>query len=506
MTNVSLLGLAALVVPLIGLAAVLIVPEGKLRTPVLGLIGFGLTFACGLAMLVQYKPRGGPQFEVNTSWIPSINSRFHLFVDGVSLPLLLMSMAMFVAVGIYCLTRVPETGSARAFVGLLLLLEVGVNGTFLAQDLVLFFLFFELVLVPMYFLIGIWGGKRRQYAALKFFVYTVFGSAVMLVGFLAVYFLGDKTFSIPELSAGASHAVSATVGVQTAVFAALLIGFAVKLPMFPLHTWMPDAHTEAPTAASVLLASVMLKLGGYGLIRIALPVLPEGAKVFAPMLGLLGVVAIIYGALGCLAQSDLKRLIAFSSLSHMGFVVLGIATCTPAGLNAAIYAMFAHGLITGLLFFVAGGVQHRLHTRDLAKLGGLLNVAPRLSWVLGFGVVASLGIPGLAGFWGEFGAILASFQPADGLPVHLFRVYMVIAAVGTVLAAAYLLWMFSRVAFGSVGEALKGVQIRDLTKTEAVVFVPLMIAIVVFGVAPALILDVVDPSTTMLVDTMFAEQ
>lgn len=499
----GLFSVAAIGIPFVGSLLVVLVPERKQVASLVALVVTALTAVVGLLMLAGFDRNGARQFEVDVAWIPTINSRFHLFVDGISLPLLLLSMAMFLGVSIYSLTHDPQPKRTRAFASLMLLLQVGVNGTFLAQDLVLFFLFFELVLVPMYFLIGVWGGSRRQYAALKFFVFTVLGSAVMLVGFLAIYFFGGNTFSIPELSAGGSAALGVSTAVEVVIFGALLFGFAVKIPMFPVHTWMPDAHTEAPTAASVILASVMLKLGGYGLIRIALPILPEAAIVYAPIMGFLGVLAIIYGALGCLAQTDLKRLIAFSSLSHMGFVVLGIATCTTVGIAAAVFAMIGHGLITGLLFFVCGGVQHRLHTREISKLGGLLNVAPRLSWVLGFAAVASLGIPGLAGFWGEFGAILAAFAPADGLPVTVFRVYMVTAAIGTVLAAAYLLWMFSRVAFGKVGEALQGVEVRDLTKTESVVFVPLMLAIVVLGVAPALILDMVNPSVAEIVNDTF---
>ncbi len=232
----------------------------------------------------------------------------------------------------------------------------------------------------------------------------------------------------------------------------MFIGFGIKVPMFPFHTWLPDAHTQAPTVGSVILAAVLLKLGTYGFIRIALPILPEAAEKWAPFIGLLAVIGIIYGALCCLAQTDMKRLIAFSSVAHMGFVMLGIATLTDFGINAAIFGMVAHGLITGMLFFVAGSAKERFHTLDIARLGGMLKQMPRMGWILGFSVMASLGLPGLAGFWGEFPAILSAYNPGGDLNVGLFRVYMVVAALGTVLAAGYLLWLFQRVAFGTPTE------------------------------------------------------
>ena len=239
---------------------------------------------------------------------------------------------------------------------------------------------------------------------------------------------------------------------QLIVFGGMFMGFAIKVPMFPFHTWLPDAHTQAPTQGSVILAAVLLKLGTYGFIRVALPILPEAAHSWAPWIGGLAVIGIIYGALGCLAQTDMKRLIAFSSVAHMGYTMLGISTLTDFGLNAAIFGMVAHGLITGMLFFIAGSVKERYHTLEIKRLGGLLVSAPRLGWILGFCTMASLGLPGLAGFWGEFPAILSAYQPAEGLPVELFRGYMVVAAIGTVLAAGYLLWLYQRTAFGVPSE------------------------------------------------------
>jgi NADH-quinone oxidoreductase subunit M len=270
------------------------------------------------------------------------------------------------------------------------------------------------------------------------------------------------------------------------------MGFAIKVPMFPFHTWLPDAHTEAPTVGSVILAAVLLKLGTYGFVRIALPILPEAARAWAPVIGALAVIGIIYGALGCLAQKDMKRLIAFSSVAHMGFVMLGIATLTSFGINAAVFGMVAHGLITGMLFFVAGSIQERFGTREIARLGGLLLQAPRLGWILGFCAFASLGLPGLAGFWGEFPAILSAYQPARGLDIGLFRGYMAVAAIGTVFAAGYLLWMLQRVAFGTVKEEFAKAHIHDVHVPEYVAWAPLLVAIVALGVFPRLVFDVTD--------------
>ncbi len=270
------------------------------------------------------------------------------------------------------------------------------------------------------------------------------------------------------------------------------MGFAIKVPMFPFHTWLPDAHTQAPTQGSVILAAILLKLGTYGFVRIAIPILPEAARAWAPWIGGLAVIGIIYGALACLAQSDMKRLIAFSSVAHMGYVMLGIATLTDFGINAAVFGMVAHGLITGMLFFVAGSVKDRLHTLELSRLGGLLLQTPRLGWVLGFCAMASLGLPGLAGFWGEFPAILAAYNPAPGLSQELFRAYMVIAAIGTVFAAGYLLWMLQRAAFGTPNKEFADHPVPDMRWPEYLAWTPMLLLIVVLGLFPGLLFGVTD--------------
>jgi NADH-quinone oxidoreductase subunit M len=369
-------------------------------------------------------------------------------------------------------------------------LETGMNGTFVAQDLILFFVFFELVLLPMYFMIGVWGGPNRQYAAIKFFLFTLFGSALMILSFLALYFKGGNTFDIVALAQ--LHGEGIVHSTQLVIFGGLFMGFAIKVPMFPFHTWLPDAHTEAPTVGSVILAAILLKLGTYGFVRIAIPILPEAAHSWAPWIGALAVIGIIYGALGCLAQRDMKRLIAFSSVAHMGFVMLGIATLTSFGINAAVFGMVAHGLITGMLFFIAGSIGERFETREISRLGGLLLQTPRLGWILGFCAMASLGLPGLAGFWGEFPAILSAYEPAAGLSEPLFRFYMVVASVGTVLAAGYLLWMLQRVAFGTVRPEFEREHVHDVHVPEYLAWVPMLLLIVALGVYPHLLFRVTD--------------
>ena len=491
-------------VPLAGALVMLAIPGGRDRAHKLAALVSSLAaLAVGVMLLFcfDYSDAGSLQYVADLSWIDVINSRYILGLDGVSLPLLALTLAVVPLCVVYSWHHIPPPGNAKAFLVLILILETGMVGTFVAQDLILFFVFFEVVLLPMFFMIGVWGGPNRRYASIKFFLFTLFGSALMLLSFLALFFLAAdpatgealRTFDMRALSDAAGAGILGAT--QVWVFAGMLIGFGVKVPMFPLHTWLPDAHTEAPTVGSVILASVLLKLGTYGFVRIAVPMLPEGAEAWAPWIGLLAVIGIIYGALGCLAQTDMKRLIAFSSVAHMGFVMLGIATLTDFGTNAALFGMIAHGIITGMLFFIAGSVKDRYHTLEIRRLGGLLVQAPRLGWLLGFVSMASLGLPGLAGFWGEFPAILSAYSPAKGLPVELFRTYMVIAAIGTVLAAGYLLWLLQRTAMGTPPEEFAdNDEITDVTIKEWIAWTPLLIAIVLFGVMPGLIFNVTDPA------------
>ncbi len=507
--------------PLAGVLVMLFIPKAEEQlNKAVALLTALATLAVGVYTLTQfdYDQAGKMQFVAETNWISVIKSTYYIGLDGISLPLYFLSMVITVLVMIYSWNHIPSPGNPKAFLMLMLVLQTGMAGTFIAQDLILFFVFFELVLLPMYFMIGVWGGENRQYASLKFFLYTMFGSALMLVAFLALFFkTGAESFAIPYLVENGGAIAKNT---QVWIFAGMFIGFAVKVPMFPFHTWLPDAHTQAPTQGSVILAAILLKLGTYGFMRIAIPILPDAAVEWAPWIGLLAVIGIIYGALGCLAQSDMKRLIAFSSVAHMGFVMLGISTLTSFGMNAAVFGMVAHGLITGMLFFIAGSVKDRYHTLEIARLSGMLKQVPKLGWILGFCAMASLGLPGLAGFWGEFPAILSAYNPADGLSEEIFRVYMVIAALGTVFAAAYLLWLYQRTAFGEPNPEFAGhadghgdghghghghdhgdahEEIRDVNIFEWIAWTPLLIAIVLFGVLPNLMFKIIDPAVATIV-------
>jgi NADH-quinone oxidoreductase subunit M len=445
------------------------------------------------------------QFVVNKPWIDVIHARYTVGIDGLSLPLVALTLLVVPLCVVYSWNHFPEPRNPKAFLILLLILETGMVGTFLAQDLILFFVFFEVVLLPMYFMIGVWGGEQRQYASIKFFLFTLFGSALMIVSFLALFFVtGGETFNISELARlVAENPISRTTALL--IFGGMFMGFGIKVPIFPFHTWLPDAHTQAPTVGSVILAAVLLKLGTYGFIRVAIPILPDAAAEWAPYIGALAVIGIIYGALACLAQTDMKRLIAFSSVAHMGFVMLGIATLTDFGFNAAVMGMVAHGLITGMLFFLAGSVKDRYHTLEIKRLGGILLKAPRMGWILGFTAMASLGLPGLAGFWGEFPALLASYQPAAALNEITFRVYMVIGAVGTVFAAGYLLWLYQRTAFGTPTEEFADDDIPDVTLPEWIAWVPMLVLILVIGVYPNIVFRVTDGQLTSVADQVAAQ-
>jgi NADH-quinone oxidoreductase subunit M len=424
------------------------------------------------------------------SWIPALDVRFHVGVDSISLPLIMLTALLVFLCCLYSLRITPRVGRTRSLIALLLVIETGVIGTFSALDLVLFFLFFEVVLIPMWLVIDIWGDEHdpdgRRRAATTFVLMTVLGSAVMLIGFLLVHRLAG-TFDLVVLG---NHPITGGHGVPLAAAILIALGLAVKMPLWPLHIWLPDAHAKAPTVGSVLLAGVLLKLGSYGLIRILLPVLPGATATIAPYLAGFSTVAIIAGSLACLAQTDVKRLIAYSSVGHMGFIGLGIATMSPAGLSGALYANIAHGIITGLLFFLAGAIKDRHDTSDLRAIGRALYARlPRISGLLTFACLASLGLPGLAGFWGEMLALLGAYRPGDALPRATFVTMMVIAGLGTVLTAAYFLRLVRNLCQGDPAENPASAFAVDLSRIELVTWAPLVALTVLLGVWPGLLLS-----------------
>ncbi|MGW2255258.1 complex I subunit 4 family protein [Kitasatospora sp. NPDC001660] len=525
--------IALLVLPLLGAALTLAPVFGPdagvadRRALRLNSVVTGAVFLLSVALAAGFD-RGRPdwmQATTDVSWIPALHVRFHLGVDGVSLPLIVLTALLTFLCALYSEKRLPggaarggapdeDRPSARAFVGLFLLLEVGMLATFAVLDLLLFFLAFEIVLIPMYFLIARWGSGARVPAANRFILYTLLGSAVMLLGFLLI---GTRagTFDMQALAAAHGSGLSHTTQVVAAL--AIMVGLAVKAPAWPLHSWLPDAHTAAPTVGSVLLAGVLLKMGTYGLVRVLLPVVPGGTATLAPYLGAFAAVGIVYGSLACLAlalpshsapsgsgsKGDLKRLIAYSSVGHMGFVLLGIASLTPTGVNGALFANIAHGLITGLLFFLVGALKDRYGTADLDTLSGrtgaaLYGRAPRIGALLAFAAVASLGLPGLAGFWGELLAMFGAFDPAAGLSRPAFVTYMVLAGLGTLLTAAYLLIVVKRVCMGDPEQPAPVAELADLHPYEAVSWTPLAALTLLAGLWPALLLGLSDPAVKHL--------
>jgi NADH-quinone oxidoreductase subunit M len=490
--------------PLVGALAITVVPKAQeAAVRAVALVASGGSLVVSIIVLARFDFDNTRifQFSVDKSWIETIGARYHMAIDGISLPLLILSTLLVFLCVVYSTKIMPEPHRPKGFFALILLLATGMAGTFVALDLVLFFVFWELVLVPMYFLIAIWGSERKEYSAIKFFLYTLFGSVFMLLGFLAMYFrskhpvTGAHTFDMIALQ-GQTFGSKAFVNL---VFAGLFLGFAIKVPMWPFHTWLPDAHGDAPTVGSVLLAGILLKMGTYGFIRIALPLLPEAARDWAPYIGALSVVAILYGALCCLAQKDIKRLIAFSSVGHMGFIMLGISTLTDTGINAAIFGMVAHGVITGMLFFLAGSIYERFHTRQIDMIGpGMMQVMPYLGGILAFSAIASLGLPGLAGFWGEVLALLAAFNPAPGLNTGLFRTYMVLGGVGTILTAGYFLWLLQRLNLGKASDQRVSEKLPDVRPVELAAWSPLLVGILALGVYPRAVLEMTNSAVSGL--------
>lgn len=455
------------------------------------------------------------QNVVSLEWIPSFNIRYLLGVDGISLPLVLLTSFLFV---LSMLASWNINRQVKGYCILFLILETGVLGVFLALDFFLFFLFWEVMLLPMYFLIGVWGGPRREYAAIKFFLYTLVGSVLMLIVMLMVYFAsgqngGTGTFDLMQLAAigqgRAGEGPAFSRNFQIVAFLLLFVAFAIKLPSFPFHTWLPDAHVEAPTPISMLLAGVLLKIGGYGLLRIAYPLFPYGAQTLSWLVVLLGVVSILYGALVAMAQTDFKRLVAYSSVSHMGYVLLGIGVWSLGdegtigrdywlmGVNGAVFMMLAHGIISAGMFFVVGVLSDRVHHRDLNDFGHILGRMPLYS-TLAIGLFfAGLGLPGMAGFIGEVFVLLSSWNYSP--------LATVLAALGVILTAGYILSMIQRVYLGPryTGPNDEGLSLA-ITKREAGIAGVLLVLSILFGVYPRLALGVMEPTLERLVDNLDA--
>jgi len=421
------------------------------------------------------------QFEEKLSWIPAINAYYHLGVDGLSLPLvILMSLLGFLVVLISWKIDLRP----REYFAWLLLLETSILGVFCSLDLLLFFLFWEIEVIPMYFLISIWGTGRKEYSAIKYVVYTLFGSAMMLAGILSLYF-ATGSLSMVEIAQGGLAMVQSVMPV-VAIFFLLLIGFAVKLPVFPLHTWLPDAHTDAPTAVSVVLAGALLKMGGYGMIRLCVTIFPQVARDFAPLLVTLAVVNVLYGAAVTLRQTDLKRLIAYSSISHMGYVLLGIFALGQVSLVGATLQMFSHGVITGLLFAMAGLVMHNAEERDLRKLGGLVRQMPIIAVIFSVAGLAALGLPTTSGFAAEFLVFVGSYSSTV---VSGIQLYTILGVLGIVITAGYILWMLQRVFYGPPLEQFNGVKDADILERGYIFAFVAVIMLV--GIYPAILTDVI---------------
>jgi NADH-quinone oxidoreductase subunit M len=464
----------------------LFIPDDKknlIRT--ISIVFLSISIVLSFIVLFQFdKSNPDMQFVEHYKWIPNFNISYFLGVDGLSLPLVVLTtiLSLLAAVVSFSIKeRIKE------YYILYLLLVAGMLGVFMALDFVLFYVFWEVVLVPMYFLIGIWGGPKREYAAIKFFLYTLFGSVIMLLGILALYFNSNPhTFNMLDLI---SQSGMFTRGFQILIWLAMFLGFAIKVPIFPFHTWLPDAHVEAPTAISVLLAGVLLKMGGYGFLRISWPMFPEATQYFATFFAILGMINIVYGALVAMAQKDFKKLIAYSSVSHMGFCLLGMAALTPMGMNGAVLQMFNHGIITGALFTLVGVIYDRTHSRMFSDYGGLGKTMPVFFGITSFAAFASLGLPGLAGFVSEFLCLIGSFS--------VFRIIVIASASGIIITAAYFLWTLQRVFMGPEKPELR--KHPDMTARELFTVIPLMFFMLLFGIFPKLIIDYMNPTLMKII-------
>jgi NADH-quinone oxidoreductase subunit M len=465
--------------PLAGVMGLLFVPgrRGREIKLIANLIT-GLEFLATLFILRGFNPASGDmQLIERADWIQAFHVQYLLGIDGISLLLVLLTSLLTFLATLSSWEAVRDR--LKEYYIFLLILEVGMIGVFVSLDFILFYVFWEVMLVPMYFLIGIWGGERRLYAAIKFFLYTLFGSVMMLVAILVLYYQYHTFDLLAMLESGAVLPLA----LQSWVFLAFFLGFAIKVPMFPFHTWLPDAHVEAPTAGSVILAGVLLKMGTYGFIRFSLPLFPDASRKFVPLVIVLALVSIVYGALVSLMQKDMKKLIAYSSVSHMGFVMLGLFTFSPLAIKGAVLQMINHGISTGALFLVVGVVYDRRHTRLIADFGGLSARMPAYAAVFLIMAMSSIGLPGLNGFIGEFMILMGTWA--------VNWVWAAIAATGIILGAGYMLWLYQRVMFGRL-ENPANQSLKDLTVREFATFLPLLLLAFWIGVFPKPFLNIID--------------
>jgi len=482
-----------LLTPLAGLLVLLFIPAGnknlvRLWANIASLAGFLVS----LPLVFRFQSGlAGYQFEEKIDWIPALGVHYHIGIDGISLLLVMLTTLMGFVATLSSWNAIQDR--LKEYYAMFLLLQTGMLGVFFSLDFFLFYIFWELVLVPMYFIIGVWGGPRKLYAAMKFFLYTLAGSVLMLLGILTLYFqhftqFGFYTFEISELMK-----TSLTLGMQQWVFWAFFIGFAIKVPMFPFHTWLPDAHVEAPTAGSVILAAVLLKMGTYGFLRFSLPLLPNASndRTIVQILAVLSIIGIIYGALVSLMQADWKKLVAYSSVSHLGFCTLGIFSLTPNGIAGSVLQQINHGISTGMLFLVIGIVYERRHTRLISEYGGLAHVMPRFAIIFAIAMLSSAGLPLLNGFVGEFTIMQGAFEAN--------RIWAAFAVTGVILGAAYLLWLYQRTMLGQVTNG-KNLTIPDMSLREVAVFAPLIVWAIWIGVYPKPYFDVLQKPVQQIVE------
>ena len=492
--------------PIIGMVAIAFIPRDKEDViKITAAATTGLQFLLTLVLWKNFDSGSGAmQFMERAEWIPSFNIAYILGVDGLSLPMAILT-GLLCFLGIFVSWNINK--AVKGYFALFLLLDTGIMGVFLSMDFFLFYIFWEVMLLPMYFLIGIWGGPQREYAAIKFFLYTLFGSVLLLVGILGLYFSCGKTFDILELMQVAPQALGGVMwwgmsGIKV-IWILLFIGFAIKVPVFPFHTWLPLAHVEAPTAISVLLAGILLKLGVYGILRVNYGLMPDGVYWFSGALAFLGLINVIWGGLCALAQTDMKKLVAYSSVNHMGYALIGMAAviaaseanglnlkAAQAGLGGAVFQMFNHGTISAMLFILVGVIYDRAHHREIAGFGGLAAQMPIYAGITALAFFAGLGLPGLSGFISEAMCFIGAFP--------VYRGIVIASTIGILLNAAYFLWAFQRIFFGELNE--KYTNLPEINRLELFTVVPLLIITLFFGIYPAPYLDVISSTMNVIID------